>query len=126
MNEVVVSFKVESENGRQEFTVQVKNWNALLEVMFEEDCCKFTSKTVKSILEKCDDEVLIETALSYYNGRITVKEAAALMERFPKSEKVQFGLVAYAAVNHKLNILRMINPLNDMIKKEVTDILNNR
>lgn len=122
-----VILRIEDENGIQEFPVQVSKWERLMEVLFEENCGKVSAKTLKEMMRTCNDHSVVAGSICYYFGRITLEEATAVMERFPKSKKIQHALIAYAVMNGcKLEIIEKIaeNPLDAEIRKEVTDILD--
>lgn len=123
-NEVIL--KIENENGSQEFVFQVKSWKLLMDMMFQDSgALKVTAKTMKNLMQVCQDDSLIGKALCYYRGRITGKEAVQVMERFPKSKNIQNGLIAYGVENNCMAVIKAVakNPLDAQIQREVTDIL---
>ncbi len=122
-NQVIL--KIENANGVQEFPLQVKSWDILFEVLFQDETVKVPAKTMKNLMENCEDDCLIENALCYYRGKITGKEAKALMARFPKSKKIQIGLIAYGVENDNMTVIKAVakNPLDSKIMTEVTEIL---
>lgn len=122
-NQVIL--KIENANGVQEFPLQVKSWNVLIEVLFQDETVKIPGKTMKSLMQVCEDDSLIENALCYYRGQISGKEAKALMARFPKSKKIQIGLIAYGVENDNMTVIKAVakKPLDSKIMAEVAEIL---
>lgn len=125
MTKKSIIVKIESENGVQEFEITTRNWGDMMYAIFAEGFGRVSPKTMKSILNTCEDDELIRSALAYHRGYVSGKDASAVMHRLPQSKEVQHGLIAYGIENHNNTVIKRIaeNTLDPKIREEACSIL---
>lgn len=93
-----VIFRFTTDNGVQETVFNPNDWSELLRLVFEEKTLRVSQKKLLEVVKNAQDVELIANVMGYYTGRkIPTKHIFALLERFPKNERIQYAVYYYSS-----------------------------
>ena len=98
----------ESEDGNERYRFEIDNQSTWAEIIGETFQQKTVSQTMlKKIIEESNDVVLVESALSYFKGKLSYDFLNNLREKFLKEgEDICYGVVVYCTINKKKAFLK--------------------
>ena len=118
-------FVVFESDEKEKFRFEVTSDTAWVTMVDEMIGTHSSQETLKKIITKSSDDVLVEDALSYYNGNLTYKFLDSRKEFFEKQGKdISCGLVEYCVVNHKKTFLKKFSKSqNERLAKLAREVL---
>ena len=118
-------FVVFESDEKEKFRFEVTSDTAWVTMVDEMIGTHSSQETLKKIITKSSDDVLVEDALSYYNGNLTYKFLDSRKEFFEKQGKdISCRLVEYCVVNHKKTFLKKFSESqNERLAKLAREVL---
>ena len=114
----------ETDDGVYHF--EVNSPSTWVEVIGEVFAQKSISQSMlKKIIDESSDVILVENALTYFNGNLTFDYLNKLMGKFSeKGEDIYYGIVEYCAINKRRVFLkRYLKSENSELRKAAHNAL---
>lgn len=105
-----VILKVESEKGKEEYPIEVKDtelWDDILFGLFNVDNL-LTNKAKKEILLKTSDSGLIRWIFSTLTGNLNYQELETVYQKIKEDPDAQMSMLAYCWSKKKVRMIRKL------------------
>ncbi len=115
----------ESEDGKKLFRFEVKDAETWVSIIDQCINIESSQETLRKIITKSSDEILVDAALCNYRGNLTYKFLVTIFERFEKEGKdLTCGVVQYCVINKKKLFLKKFRESeNERLSKFACEVL---